>query len=54
MDDPSSSVHGGDYVRLTVRDTGTGMSPEVQERPFEPVFTTKAQGKGTGLRLAIV
>jgi CheY-like chemotaxis protein len=41
-------------VRLTVRDTGDGIPPEVVERIFEPFFTTKGIGEGTGMGLAIV
>jgi PAS domain S-box-containing protein len=44
----------GGYVRLTVRDTGAGMSPEVMARIFDPFFTTKPLGQGTGLGLSIV
>ncbi len=43
----------GRYVQLTVRDTGSGIAPEVAARMFEPYFTTKGPGKGSGLGLAI-
>jgi signal transduction histidine kinase/CheY-like chemotaxis protein len=44
----------GQFVRLSVSDTGMGMSQEVQDRLFEPFFSTKETGEGTGLGLAVV
>jgi two-component system, cell cycle sensor histidine kinase and response regulator CckA len=44
----------GDYVMLSVSDTGVGMAPEIRARIFEPYFTTKDVGKGTGLGLSTV
>ncbi len=51
---PDTLLKPGTYVMLSVSDTGCGIDPAVMEKIFEPYFTTKEQGKGTGLGLAVV
>ncbi|MGE5258516.1 MAG: PAS domain S-box protein [Hyphomicrobiales bacterium] len=50
----SIGLEAGPCIRISVKDTGVGMSPEVMKRIFDPYFTTKEKGVGTGLGLAVV
>jgi len=52
--DEHVTLEAGAYVQLTVRDSGAGIPPETLQRIFDPYFTTKEKGKGTGLGLAVV
>ena len=57
IDSPTLSdgqqIKPGEYVELTVHDTGTGIGPDIIDKIFDPYFTTKEIGKGTGLGLSI-
>ena len=50
----ANNIKPGSYARLIIKDTGHGMPPEILDRIFEPYFTTKEVGQGTGLGLALV
>jgi signal transduction histidine kinase len=52
--DRAGSLHPGPHVVLTVADTGRGMDSQVVARIFDPYFTTKPRGQGSGLGLAVV
>ena len=53
-DDPAVGRHRGAFVRLRVADTGRGMTPEIKDHMFDPWYTTKTDGNGSGLGLAVV
>jgi signal transduction histidine kinase len=52
--EPYAALRPGPYVRLSIRDTGHGMTDDVMDHIFEPYFTTKRVGEGTGMGLAVV
>ncbi|BBO68680.1 hypothetical protein DSCA_26100 [Desulfosarcina alkanivorans] len=47
-------LHPGEYLKLSVQDTGRGIPPEIMQKIYDPYFTTKEKGKGTGLGLSVV
>src|SRR5262249_13704354 len=49
----ASTKNRGDHVEIRIRDNGTGITPDVKEKMFNPFFTTKPTGEGTGLGLSI-